>query len=468
MEEIKVDVAIIGSGTAGLNAMGRVRKAGKSFVLINGGEAGTTCARVGCMPSKVLIQVAEDFHRRGVFKRCGIENFSGMSVNIPDIMEYVQDIRDTFVDRVLSHSTDDMGDEFIEQYARFVDLNTLELDDGQRVHADRIVVATGSNPIVPAAWREFGDRVITTDDFFELEDLPESMAVIGLGVIGLELGQSINRLGVKVTGFDMAGTIGNLQDPAVIKSAIDIVSNEMPLQLGYPAEIEEEGDKLKVSAGDTEVVVDKVLVCLGRHPNLSKLGLDTLGIEHNEDGIPCFNPHTMQVADTPIFIAGDVNHDRAILHEAGDEGKIAGFNATQEDPVAFKRKVPLSINFCDPNLAIVGERFHTLDPETTAIGEMPIAPVGRALIMAKNKGMIRLYADKASGRLLGAELCAPKGESLAHLLAWSMQLGMTVGDMLRMPFYHPVMEEALQAALNNLYSKVDRKNDGDITELYNL
>ena len=121
MKERQVDVAIIGSGSAGLYAMSRVRPSGKSVVLINGGELGTTCARVGCMPSKAVIQVAEDFHRRGVFKRFGLEGHESLSLDLSEAMEYVQDLRDMFVERVISNSTDRMPEGmFIEGYTRFV------------------------------------------------------------------------------------------------------------------------------------------------------------------------------------------------------------------------------------------------------------------------------------------------------------------------------------------------------------
>ena len=110
MEEKKVDVAIIGSGSAGLYSLGKVKPAGKNFVLINGGEPGTTCARVGCMPSKALIQVAEDFHRRRTLGRYGVDGHKGMTLDIAGAMEHVQDMRDNFVDRVLSNSTDNMGE----------------------------------------------------------------------------------------------------------------------------------------------------------------------------------------------------------------------------------------------------------------------------------------------------------------------------------------------------------------------
>ena len=468
MEERKVDVAIIGSGSAGLYALGKVKPSGKSFVLINGGEAGTTCARVGCMPSKAIIQVAEDYHRRSIFGRYGIDGHQQMSLDTAEAMEHVQDLRDIFVDRVLSNSTDNMGEEFIEGYARFVGPNLLEVND-ERIHADKIIIATGSTPIIPEDWKMFGDRLLTTDDFFEQDDLPSSMAVIGLGVIGLELGQSLHRLGVDVVGIDMAESIGGLSDPEVNKAAIEIIGKEYPLWLGSAVEISEtESGKLLVTAGDNSATVDRILVAIGRTPNLESLNLEAAGIPVGDNGIPIYNPNTMQVAELPVFIAGDVDGERPLLHEAGDDGRIAGFNAVAEEITAFRRKTPLNIVFCDPNICHIGARFEELDADTTAIGQIAFAPVGRALIMGKNKGLLRVYADKQSGILLGCEMVAPKGENLAHLLNWAIEQQLTVGEVLQMPFYHPVIEEALQAALYDLYGKVETKNETPVTELIPL
>jgi len=466
--EIKVDVAILGSGTAGLNATSQVGPSGKAFLLINGGEPGTTCARVGCMPSKALIQVAEDYHRRTHLGRYGVDGHAGLSIDIPEALEHVQDLRDNFVDRVLSNSTDNMGEKFIQSYARFVDPHTLELDDGDRVVAERIVIATGSRPVVPKAWAQFGDRVMTTDTFFDQEDLPGSVAVVGLGVIGLELGQSLSRLGIQVTGFDMAQTIGGASDPEVVSSALEIMRRDFPIHLGRPVEIEEQGDQLRVTNGEQTVVVDKVLASLGRTPNVEGLALENAGIELDLRGLPVYDPNTMQCGDSHIFIAGDVNGDRPILHEAGDEGKIAGYNATQDQAMAFRRKVPLAINFCDPNICLVGARHADLDLARTAIGEVRLAPVGRAMIMGQNRGVIRVYAERQSGRILGSEMITPRGENLAHLLNWAISQELTVGQLIQMPFYHPVIEEALQAALNNLYAQVEHKNPSPIKELIPL
>jgi dihydrolipoamide dehydrogenase len=470
VEERQVDVAIIGSGSAGLYAMGRVRPSGKSVVLINGGELGTTCARVGCMPSKAVIQVAEDFHRRGVFKRFGLEGHEGLNLDLEEAMGYVQDLRDMFVERVISNSTDRMPEGmFIAGYTRFVGPNLLEMEDGQRIRAGKVIIATGSRPVIPAAWEAFRDRIITTDEFFEMERVPESVAVIGLGVIGLELGQSLHRLGCDVVGIDMQQTIGGLSDPEVNKAAIEIIGKEFPLWLGHGAEISEGSDgRLKVTAGGHSVEVERIFAAMGRRPNIERLGLETIGAPVDDHGIPVYNPNTMQVGELPVFLAGDVTGERPLLHEAGDEGRIAGQNAVSDTITAYRRKTPLSITFCDPNIVQVGERFAALDPDSTAVGEVQMAPVGRALIMAKNKGLIRVYADKASGRMLGAEMACIKAENLGHLLAWSIQQGLTVGQLLQMPFYHPVIEEALQAALYDLYAKVDAKNPGPITELVTL
>jgi dihydrolipoamide dehydrogenase len=467
VNERTVDVAIIGSGTSGLNAMAQVRRAGKTFALINGGEPGTTCARVGCMPSKALIQVADDFHRRTNLGRYGVDGHQELAVDLASVMDHVQDLRDTFVDRVLGSSTDHLGEEFIQEYAHFVEPTLIEAG-GQRIRAARVIIATGSRPMVPMAWQIFGDKVITTDSLFELNDLPASMAVVGLGVIGLELGQSLSRLGVSVTGFDQLGHIGGAQDPEVQRCAVDILSKEFPIHLGHPVSLAEEGEQLRVTAGDQSILVDRVLCSVGRVPNVEGLGLEKLGVPLDRRGIPAYNPNTMQVGNLPVFIAGDVDGDRPILHEAGDEGRIAGYNAAHGETAAFRRKVPLSINFCDPNICVVGARWNDLDQATIAIGHLNFAPVGRALIMGKNKGVLRLYGEKASGRILGAEMIGPKGENLAHLLAWCIEQGLTVGRMLRMPFYHPVIEEALQAALYDLYAKVDPKNTGGLVELERL
>lgn len=465
----EVDVAILGAGSAGLFVLSQVKRETDNYVLINGGELGTTCARVGCMPSKVLIQVAEDFHRKSIFDREGIDGAEELSVDVPASMEHVQDLRDVFVDKTLS-VTDGMDEtHLIDGYAKFVANDTIEVN-GEQIKAKCIVIATGSTPVVPAAWEEFKEHIITTDDFFELEDLPASMAVIGLGSIGLEIGQSMQRLGVAVTGVDQLANVAKLEDDKVNEMALTVIGREMPLWLGEPATLEAVDGGIQVTAGENQVVVDKIFASLGRKPNLEELNLGVTDMVMDEAGIPIYDPLTMQVGDLPVFIAGDVNADRPILHEAGHEGRVAGCNVmhlVNSKPLeSFKRKVPIGITFCDPNIATAGAQLSELDQDTIVIGEIQFAPVGRALIIGKNRGVLRLYVRKTDGLLLGASMCCVKAENLAHLIAWSIQQGMTIFDILKMPFYHPVIEEALQAALYNALSQLD--GDYHLVELERL
>ena len=454
----EIDVAIIGAGSAGLFALSQVRRKTDNYVLIDGGELGTTCARVGCMPSKVMIQVADDYHRRSIFEREGIDGADELGLDKPAIMEHVQDLRDVFVDKTLG-VTDALDEaHLIDGYASFVDDHNIEVN-GERYKAKSIVIATGTVPIVPEAWLSFRDDIITTDEIFELEDLPASMAVIGLGSIGLEIGQALSRLGVEVAGVDLLENVAKLDDPVVNTLAVEAIGKEFPLWLGEAAQLEKTDAGIRVSSGDKEVVVEKVLASLGRRPNFDQLGLENTSLDLDEKGVPLFNAETMQCGNTTIYIAGDVNMDRPLLHEAGHEGRVAGYNAVRQSAVAFRRKTQLAITFCDPNIATVGAQLNELDASKIAIAEMQFGPVGRALIIGKNRGVLRLYVNKADGLVLGAAMACVKGEHLAHLLAWSIQQGMTVFDMLKMPFYHPVIEEALQGALYGVLSELDIKEE---------
>jgi dihydrolipoamide dehydrogenase len=319
------------------------------------------------------------------------------------------------------------------------------------------VTATGSSPIVPKPWQEFSDRILTTDSLFEQHDLPRSLALIGLGVIGVEAGQALARLGLEVTAFDQLDRVAGLTDPEVNAFMRESLSKEFPLHTGSAANLAVEGEAMVVSAAGRTAKVEKVLAALGRRPNVADLGLERLDLKLDERGLPPYDPTTLQVADLPIFIAGDANASLPLLHEAADEGRIAGFNAVQKKPRCFKRRTRLSIVFSEPNVAVVGKSFAEVKNQEIAIGEARFERQGRARIMAENPGILRVYGNRSDGRLLGAELAAPAGEHLAHLLAWVIEKQTTVFEALQMPFYHPVVEEGLQTALRDLSGKTAKK-----------
>jgi dihydrolipoamide dehydrogenase len=465
MSEV-LDVIIIGAGTAGLSALKEVKKRTSRFVVINDEPWGTVCARVGCMPSKLLIEAANAFHRRTSLAEFGITGDEHLAVDLPAVLRRVRRLRDDFVRGVIK-VTADLGDRAISGRARLLGPDRVEIN-GRELLARRIILATGSSPVVPAAWRALGGRLLTSDTLFEQEDLPARMAVVGLGAIGVEIAQALSRLGVDVVGFDGGRSIAGMSDPVVTRIATDLLAREFPMHLGTNAELAEAGNGVRVRAGETEVTVDRVVAALGRHPNIKDIGLESLGVELDAQGLPSLNPDTQQIGNLPVFLVGDANGHAPLLHEASDEGHIAGFNATRSAVTCFARRTPLSVVFTDPNVAAVGKRFHELPGASFIAGEVDFANQGRARAAQRNRGVLRVYAKRDDGRLLGAEMFAPGGEHLAHLLAFAIERGLTVHEVLRMPFYHPVLEEGLRTALRGLSRQLPATNKSDLAACEDL
>ncbi|TVQ37840.1 MAG: dihydrolipoyl dehydrogenase [Geminicoccaceae bacterium] len=454
------DVIVVGAGTAGLAAVRDVAKHTDDFLLINDGPYGTTCARVGCMPSKVLIEAANAFHHRHRLAEFGVSGAEALRVDVPNVMRRVRRLRDDFVAGTLE-ATERLGAKSIAGRAKLVAPDTVEVA-GQRYQARAIVLATGTSPVVPAPMRDLGKHVFTTDELFELEDLPKRLAVLGMGAIGAEMAQAAARLGLEVHAFELQPNIAGITDPEVNEVAMAALRRELGLHLGAAAELTASAGGIRVRAGASEVEVDGVLVALGRRPNVADLGLETLGVELDDRGLPPIDPATMQIGDLPVFIAGDANGQSAILHEAADEGHIAGLNAIGPSIRRFERRVPLGIVFVEPNVASVGQRFAELDEAAIVIGAVSFDRQGRARTAQTNEGLLRVYADKASGRLLGAEMAAPAGEHLAHLLALAIERRLTVAELLRLPFYHPVIEEGLRTALRAASRELPPCSDSDL------
>ena len=207
MTQYDVDVAILGAGTSGMAAYREVVKHTDRVALIDGGPLGTTCARVGCMPSKLLIAAADAAHEARHTDKFGVST-GEVTIDGVAVMDRVRRERDRFVGFV-NDAVDSFEDRhLIRQHARFIDDTTLELADGSRLTARTVIIATGSRPIVPPPFKTAGDRLIVNDDVFDWQDLPRSAAVFGAGVIGLELGQALSRLGVRVHLFGLGNSVG--------------------------------------------------------------------------------------------------------------------------------------------------------------------------------------------------------------------------------------------------------------------
>lgn len=461
--ELEVDVAVIGAGSAGLVAYRQASKHTDKVVLIEGGPYGTTCARVGCMPSKLLIAAAEAAHSAHHAGQFGVHAES-VRIDGKAVMERVSAERDRFVGFVLDSVENIPEDRRIRGMARFEDDHTLVVENGPRIRAGRVVIATGSRTNVLPFLEDAGSRLVTNDEIFDWADLPESVAVFGPGVIGLELGQALARLGVRVKMFGVGGAVGPIQDPEIRRIALETFNREFFLDPDAETTgIREVENGVEVSYRDSngeEVseVFEHVLAATGRRPNVDGLNLESTGLALDDRGVPEFERYTLRCGESSIFIAGDANNDLPLLHEAADEGRIAGANAgSWPDVHTGLRSTPLSVVFTDPQIAAVGLTIQQTDERCRgcfAVGSVDFEGQGRSRVIGKNRGLLRVYGEHGTGRFMGAEMFGPAAEHIGHLLAWSAQQRLRVTEMLEMPFYHPVIEEGLRTALRDLHDKL--------------
>ncbi len=473
MKTRHVDIAIIGAGTAGLSAYREARKYTDNLVLIEGKAHGTTCARVGCMPSKLLIAAAQHAHHashNGVF---GVD-YSPPNIDGAAVLKRVRDERDRFVSSVIDSVNQFPSEHKLLATAKFISQHELELEDGEgatsRLHTERIVIATGSIPVIPDFLKDAGKRLLVSDDIFELDNLPESIAVFGPGVIGLELGQALSQLGVRVAIFGKSGEIAIIKDPVISDYADAEFNRHFYLDLNADVKkIRTENESVVIhyhhrERGLIEERFDYVLAATGRRPNIDALDLQKAGLELDHKGIPFHSRYSGQCDTASIYIAGDISNDIPLLHEAADEGRIAGRNAgyslkNPDDIRAGLRRVPISIVFTDPQIASVGETLDDIRKNCLngyAIGEASFEDQGRARIINKNRGLVRVYGEQGTGLLLGAEMFGPAAEHIAHQLAWAIQLRLSAGEILDLPFYHPVIEEGVRSALRDLNHKLHK------------
>ena len=463
MRLLTTDVAIIGAGTAGLHARRAVAAAGKQWLLIEAGPYGTTCARTGCMPSKLLIAAADAAYRARRAGLFGVQIASdAIRVDGRAVLERVRRERDRFVELMTRDVEALPAEQRVRGTARFIGPTELQVDDHTRVQARSIVIAVGSKPTIPKELELLGSSLLTSDSLFEQETLPESVAVFGTGAIGLELGQALAHLSVRTTFYNPFDTLGPFTDPIVQARFRDVMASDLDLNLGIQVtEVRLEADGVVIRHRDPvgrqkERRFSRVLAAVGRTPALAALKLSASGIELDPKGVPVFDRATTQCGSAPIFLAGDSDGYRTILHEAVDEGAIAGSNAAAYPDVrAHERRTPLAIGFTYPQLAMVGKSFKEASDGQVAIGEVSYEDQGRARVIGQARGHVRVYADRRTERLIGAEMFGPGVEHTAQLLAWAIQQQQTISSLLRMPVYHPTLEEGIRTALRGAATELD-------------
>lgn len=449
------DIIIIGAGTAGQAAYKEAIKHTSNILIVNHGPWDTTCARVGCMPSKVLISVANQLHDAQSLDQIGITTH--LHLDSKKIMLHVQKLRNKFTQAALKDVARWDSAHKISGQAHFIDVQTIEINQ-QLYQARSFILAVGSTPSFDQQWKqELGQKLITSDEVFELEQLPQSIAVIGSGVIALELAQALQRLGVKTTIFARSRKVGTLTSPLLQKMAQELLSQEIDIKFEIlPTQVRNSKDGVQIVYQEHgqkhNLVADYLLVATGRRTLLNTLRLENIDAQFTDLKNLPVHPETKQLAHYPIFIVGDAHTKTPIQHEAAHEGRSAVLNCLNLKQIKNIRNLtPIGIVFCEPEMAIVGLSFKQLESDKIPFvtGYVSYAQQGRAQVLGKNYGALEVYIHAESRKILGAELLMTSAEHLAHLLCWMITEDLTLDHLLAKPFYHPTLEEGLRTALKH-------------------
>lgn len=274
----------------------------------------------------------------------------------------------------------------------------------------------------------------------------------------------------EVTVFDMASKLSFITDPKVHESFESALRKDVRLfQEASVTEAKEsdQGATLHWNDADGKAhqeTFDYVLVATGRRASFDSLNLEAVGITAQTPADLEIDPEHLQLVDSPIFMAGDINGIRPLLHEAAGEGRIAGENAAKYAAggatavCSYERQVPLSIAFTFPETVTGGKAWSEI-PDDAAVGSVSFSNQGRSRVDLRNHGVLRVYGDQQTKQLIGFEMCGPSAEHVAHLLSWAIQQQLTVSTILTMPFYHPVIEEGVRTALQRLAKALGLKNE---------
>ena len=457
------DLIIIGAGTAGFSAYKEAIKYTDNLLIINDGSWDTTCARVGCMPSKVLISSANRVHEIHHVDGLGIS--VNADIDTSKVMQHVQQLRDRFTRTTLKDVDSWKAEHKISGRAEFIASDTIQVN-GREYQAKNFILAVGTTPNIDQKLKEqLGDRLITTDQIFELKKLPKSLAVIGSGVIAVELAQAMHRLGVETNIFARSKKVGSLTSPNLQTLAQEELSKELNLHFEVlPESYQKSGDEIEVNYIENgehkKLSVEYVLTATGRKSLLSTLKLENIDKTFVDlKNIPV-DTKTKQLSKLPIYVVGDAHTKTPIQHEAAHEGKLVAKNIfTNLQNTNVKTLTPLGIVFSSPEMASVGQNFKQLKAAQIEVvtGFIDYAKQGRALVNARNQGAVEIYVDKKTRKVLGTELFCHEAEHLAHLLAWMVDESLTVDDLLDKPYYHPTITEGIRTALKHARRQLTTK-----------
>lgn len=444
------DLAVIGAGSAGFSAAITAADQGAQVALIGGGTIGGTCVNIGCVPSKTLIRAAETLHNARVAARfAGIEaeaELTDWQQTIRQKNALVSELRQAkYVDLLPAYN----GIAYREGPARVVDGGVAV--DGTLVPAGKIIIATGARPAIPAIAGIETVPYLTSTTALDLEELPRSLLVIGGGYIGAELAQMFARAGVHVTLVCRSRLLPEAEPEigAALTGYFEEEGITVVPGIAYRAIRKTEGGvSLTVARDGQEIAIDAdhVLITTGRAPNIEDLGLAERGIAITPKGIVVDD--RMRTTKAGVYAAGDVTGRDQFVYMAAYGAKLAAKNALNGDSVRYDNSAMPAIVFTDPQVASVGltEAAARVAGHHVRVSTIGLDQVPRALAARDTRGLIKLVADAASGRLLGAHILAPEGADSIQTAALAIHQGMTVDDLADAIFPYLTTVEGLKLA----------------------
>ena len=464
------DLLILGGGSAGFNAARVARSEFDARVAIVDGarELGGLCILRGCMPSKTLLWMTEVLHLARKAKTLGLR-IPAAAPDMPAMQARKKKIIADFAayrDAALTSGNYDLH----RANAHFIDPHTIELADPKRTRltAKKILIATGSRILTPPIPGLADTPHWTSDDILDLARVPQSVIVLGGGIIACELAQYLRRIGARVTLIQRSPRILREHSPEASAVLQQALRNE-GIELHTDTRIEKitktkHGVRVKFIHNATNKPLTReaahLFNALGRAPNTAPLNLPAAGVLTNEQGRIRVN--RWQQTTTPhIYAAGDACGPHDIVHLAVAQGELAARHAFLV-PAARKKLRPLNpahhlgVVFTSPAIATIGLTETELRAKKIPhiAASYPFNDHGKTILMDANYGYVKVLADPSRGRLLGAEIVGHDAGELIHCFTTPLVMRATVRDMLRAPWYHPTIAEIVTYPLEELAEKV--------------
>ena len=452
-------VAIIGGGPGGYVAALKAAMLGADVTVIEKNKLGGTCLNVGCIPTKSLLASSDVLRTVRNSKYFGIDIEGEIKPDFKSIMERKQKIKDE-LEAGIKFLFDKRGVKKINGFGKLIDKNTIEVirDNGsvEEVKADKIILANGSIPTILPFMPYNGKNVITSDEVLSLNKIPKSMAIIGGGVIGSEIGQFYSSLGTKVTIIEVLPQIlGRMDSDGAKVLTRQFKKDKIKVMCNVATDsFEVDSDKVKLNLNNGKSLeAEVVLLCTGRKPNLANSGVVEAGIKVTDKGFIEVNEY-METSLEGVYAIGDIIPTAMLAHVASAEGIVAAENVVKGNSETVNYKSIPSCVYTEPEVAGVGKTEDELKEEGVEyhVGKFDFRGLGKAKAIGKIQGFIKVLVDK-DDVIIGATLVGPHCTDLLSELSLAVGLGLKSKDVGRVIHAHPSLSEGIMEALHDVHGQ---------------